>query len=213
VVEEWDYVEISFVGKLNGEVFEGGSSTANVGMIVNDHDSGYIPGFASGIIGTKIGETVNVPVTFPTDYNEALAGKENEIAELNDKYLRLYAEYDNFRRRSAKEREAIYFDAKSDAVKNILPILDNMERATAFTEADKILEGMNLILKSFNENLSKMDVKEIEALGKTFDPNIHYAVMHVEDEAYGESEVVEVLQKGYICGDKVIRYAMVKVAN
>ena len=147
------------------------------------------------------------------ELKEALAGKENEISELNDKYLRLYAEYDNFRRRSAKEREAIYFDAKSDAVKNILPILDNMERATAFTEADKILEGMNLILKSFNENLSKMEVKEIEALGKTFDPNIHYAVMHVEDEAYGESEVVEVLQKGYICGDKVIRYAMVKVAN
>lgn len=76
VVEEWDYVEISFVGKLNGEVFEGGSSTENVAMIVNDHDSGYIPGFASGIIGAKIGETVNVPVTFPTDYNEALAGKE-----------------------------------------------------------------------------------------------------------------------------------------
>ena len=104
---------------------------------------------------------------------------EAEIAELNDKYLRLYAEYDNFRRRSAKEREAIYFDAKSDAIKNILPILDNMERATAFTEADKILEGMNLILKSFNENFAKMDVKEIEALGKTFDPNIHYAVMQI----------------------------------
>ena len=147
------------------------------------------------------------------ELKEALASKEEEIAELNDKYLRLYAEYDNFRRRSAKEREAIYFDAKSDAIKNILPILDNMERATAFTEADKILEGMNLILKSFNENFAKMDVKEIEALGKTFDPNIHYAVMHIEDEAYGENEVVEVLQKGYICGDKVIRYAMVKVAN
>lgn len=143
----------------------------------------------------------------------ALEAKEKELAELNDKYLRLYAEYDNFRRRSAKEREAIYFDAKSDTLKSILPILDNMERATAFTEADKILEGMNLILKSFNENFTKMDVKEIEALGKTFDPNVHYAVMHVEDEAYGESEVVEVLQKGYICGEKVIRYAMVKVAN
>ncbi len=76
VVEEWDYVEISFVGKLDGEVFEGGSSNENVSMIVNDHDSGYIPGFASGIIGAKIGETVNVPVTFPTEYNEALAGKE-----------------------------------------------------------------------------------------------------------------------------------------
>ena len=144
---------------------------------------------------------------------EEVLAKEREIAELNDKYLRLYAEYDNFRRRSAKEREATYFDAKSDTIKNILPILDNMERATAFTEADKILEGMNMILKSFNENFTKMDVKEIEALGKTFDPNIHYAVMHVEDESYGENEVVEVLQKGYICGDKVIRYAMVKVAN
>ena len=147
------------------------------------------------------------------DLQAALEAKEKEIAELNDKYLRLYAEYDNFRRRSAKEREAIYFDAKSDTLKNILPILDNMERATAFTEADKILEGMNLILKSFNENFAKMDVKEIEALGKTFDPGIHYAVMHIEDESFGENEVVEVMQKGYICGDKVIRYAMVKVAN
>ena len=142
-----------------------------------------------------------------------LEAKAKEIAELNDKYLRLYAEYDNFRRRSAKEREGIYFDAKSDTLKNILPILDNMERATAFTEADKILEGMNLILKSFNESFAKMDVVEIETLGKTFDPNVHYAVMHVEDESFGENEVVEVLQKGYICGDKVIRYAMVKVAN
>ena len=147
------------------------------------------------------------------ELKETVLAKEKEIAELNDKYLRLYAEYDNFRRRSAKEREAIHFDAKSDTIKNILPILDNMERATAFTEADKILEGMNLILKSFNENLAKMEVKEIEALGKTFDPNVHYAVMHVDDESFGESEVVEVLQKGYICGDKVIRYAMVKVAN
>lgn len=147
------------------------------------------------------------------ELKEMVLSNEKEIAELNDKYLRLYAEYDNFRRRSAKERENVYFDAKSDTLKNVLPILDNMERATAFTDADKILEGMNLILKSFNESFSKMDVKEIEALGKTFDPNLHYAVMHIEDESYGESEVVEVLQKGYICGDKVIRYAMVKVAN
>ncbi len=144
---------------------------------------------------------------------EALETKDKELAEANDKYLRLYAEYDNFRKRSAKERESVYFDAKSDTLKGILPVLDNMERATAFSEADKILEGMNLILKSFEETLTKMDVKEIEALGKTFDPNVHYAVMHIEDEGFGENEVVEVLQKGYICGDKVIRYAMVKVAN
>lgn len=148
-----------------------------------------------------------------SELKAALEAKEAELAEANDKYLRLYAEYDNFRKRSAKEREAVYFDAKSDTLKGILPVLDNMERATAFSEADKILEGMNLILKSFGETLAKMDVKEIEALGKTFDPNVHYAVMHIEDEAFGENEVVEVLQKGYICGDKVIRYAMVKVAN
>jgi hypothetical protein len=84
---------------------------------------------------------------------------------------------------------------------------------TVAEQRAEILEGMNLILKSFGDSFSKMDVKEIEALGKTFDPNLHYAVMHVEDDAYGENEVVEVLQKGYICGDKVIRYAMVKVAN
>lgn len=147
------------------------------------------------------------------ELKEAIEAKDKEIAELNDKYLRLYAEYENFRRRSAKEREAIYSDAKSDTLKQVLPILDNLERATAFTEADKVLEGLTLILKSFGDSFAKMDVKEIEALGKTFDPNVHYAVMHVEDENYGESEVVEVLQKGYICGDKVIRYAMVKVAN
>ena len=148
-----------------------------------------------------------------SELKETVVTKEKEIAELNDKYLRLYAEYDNFRRRSAKERETVYSDAKSDTLKSILPILDNMERATAFTEADKILEGMNLILKSFNDIFAKMDVKEIEALGKTFDPNLHYAVMHIDDENYGENEVIEVLQKGYTFGDKVIRYAMVKVAN
>lgn len=143
----------------------------------------------------------------------ALEAKDVELAESNDKYLRLYAEYDNFRKRSAKEREAIFFDAKSDTLRAILPVLDNMERATAFSEADKILEGMNLILKSFGETLGRLEVKEIEALGKTFDPNLHYAVMHVEDESFGEGEIIEVLQKGYICGDRVIRYAMVKVAN
>lgn len=148
-----------------------------------------------------------------SELKTALEAKEAELAEANDKYLRLYAEYDNFRKRSAKEREATFFDAKSDTLQAILPVLDNMERATAFSEADKILEGMNLILKSFGETLARLDVKEIEALGKSFDPNLHYAVMHVEDESYGEGEIIEVLQKGYTCGDKVIRYAMVKVAN
>ena len=142
-----------------------------------------------------------------------LEDKEKELAAAEDKYMRMFAEYDNFRRRSAKEREGIYSDAAADTLKNILPVLDNLERATAFNEADKVLEGLAMILKSFSDILEKMGVKEIEALGKTFDPNVHNAVMHIDDENYGESEIVEVLQKGYICGDKVIRYAMVKVAN
>ena len=143
----------------------------------------------------------------------ALEEKEKELAAADDKYVRMLAEYDNFRRRSAKEREGIYSDAVSDALKNILPVLDNLERATAFGEADKVLEGLSMILKSFKDTLEKMGITEIEAMNKTFDPNVHYAVMHVEDESFGESEIVEVLQKGYICKDKVIRYAMVKVAN
>lgn len=131
----------------------------------------------------------------------------------NDKYMRMIAEYDNFRKRSAKEREACYADAHADAVTAMLPILDNLERAVAYTDAEAVAQGVAMILKSFNETFEKLGVKEIESLGKTFDPNLHNAVMHVDDEQYGENEIVEVLQKGYLKGDKVIRYAMVKVAN
>lgn len=141
----------------------------------------------------------------------ALAEALKRQAEDNDKYLRLAAEYDNFRRRSAKEREGVYADAYAEAVKQLLPILDNFERAAAYSSGDALAEGVKMILKGVPEALSKMGVSEIEC--KTFDPNLHNAVMHVEDEAYGEGEIVEVLQKGYIRGDKVIRYAMVKVAN
>lgn len=140
-----------------------------------------------------------------------LAAAEEKATADNDKYLRLAAEYDNFRRRTAKEREGIYAEAYSDAVKQILPIIDNFERAAAYSSGDTLADGVRLILKGIPEALGKMNVTEIEC--KTFDPNVHNAVMHVEDEAYGEGEIVEVLQKGYIRGDKVIRYAMVKVAN
>ena len=136
-----------------------------------------------------------------------------KLAEENDKYMRMYAEYDNFRRRAAKERESVYTDAYSDAICEILPVLDNMERATQFKDAEAVMQGVEMILKSFSETLSKMGVSEIEAQGKEFDPNLHNAVMHVEDENVGENIVVDVLQKGYMKGDKVIRYAMVKVAN
>ena len=146
---------------------------------------------------------------------DELCQKEGELAEANDKYMRLFAEYDNFRKRTAKEKEGIYADAYIDALSQILPVLDNLERAAAFENADAeaLKKGLELTLKSFSETLEKMGVREIEALGKTFDPNLHNAVMHVDDEAFGESEVVEVFAKGYARGDKVLRHSMVKVAN
>ncbi len=142
-----------------------------------------------------------------------LAEAKAKFEETNEKYLRMLAEYDNFRKRSAKERESVYSDAYTDALTSILPVLDNLERAEGCTDADGLSKGLELTLKSFKETLERMGVKEIEALGKTFDANLHNAVFHVEDEAYGESEIVEVLMKGYTKGDKVIRYSMVKVAN
>ena len=134
----------------------------------------------------------------------------------NDKYMRLYAEYDNFRRRSQKEKEGIYSDAYIDALTQILPILDTLERAAQYADADAehpLAKGLELTLKSFAQTLEKMGVSEIEALGKQFDPNVHNAVMHVDDENYGENEITEVFMKGYIKGDKVLRHSMVKVAN
>ena len=144
-----------------------------------------------------------------------LEKKEAEIAEANDKYTRLFAEYDNFRKRTAKEKEGIYADAYIDALTQILPVLDNLERAAAYkdSDAETLRKGLELTLKGFYETLEKMGVKEIEAEGKTFDPNVHNAVMHVDDESFGESEVVEVFAKGYARGDKVLRHSMVKVAN
>ena len=138
------------------------------------------------------------------------------IAEEQDKYLRLYAEYDNFRKRSAREREGVYTDAYCDALSQILPVLDNLERAAQFNTEDAespMAKGLELTLKSFVETLNKMGVYEIEALGKEFDPNLHNAVMHVDDESVGENTVVEVFMKGYKKGDKVLRHSMVKVAN
>lgn len=138
------------------------------------------------------------------------------LAQEHDKYMRLYAEYDNFRKRSAKEREGVYSDAYCDALTQILPILDNLERAAQFSAEDAespMAKGLELTLKSFVETMNKMGVSEIEALNKDFDPNLHNAVMHIEDENAGENTVVEVFMKGYKKGDKVLRHSMVKVAN
>ena len=142
-----------------------------------------------------------------------LAEANKKAEELNEKYMRMLAEYDNFRKRSAKERESVYSDAYTDALTSLLPVLDNLERAEGCTDAEGLSKGLELTLKSFRETLEKMGVKEIESMGKQFDPNVHNAVFHVDDDSFGENEIVEVLMKGYTKGDKVIRYSMVKVAN
>jgi molecular chaperone GrpE len=147
--------------------------------------------------------------------NKRAYDAEAKCAETSDKYLRILAEYDNFRKRSAAEKERTYTDAKTDALGQILPVIDNLERAATYGggNAENVAKGLEMTLRSFGEVMERLGVKEIEALGKTFDPELHNAVFHVDDESYGEQEIVEVLQKGYIIGDKVLRYAMVKVAN
>ena len=135
--------------------------------------------------------------------------------ELNDKYLRTVAEYDNFRKRSAKERENVYGEAVSDTLTGLLPIIDNLQYAAKFTdgESEKFAEGVKLILGKLPETLEKLNIKAFGEAGETFDPELHNAVMHVEDETLGEGVITDVLQCGYMYGDKVIRYAMVRVAN
>ena len=140
---------------------------------------------------------------------------EKALSEEKEKYLRMFAEYDNFRRRSQKEREGIYTDAVSDVVGQLLPIADNLERAGKFSGGDgeKVAEGLRLTMNALNECLTKLGVTAFGAPGDKFDPNLHNAIMHEEDESKGEGEIVEVFQPGYKRGDKIIRYAMVKVAN
>ena len=157
--------------------------------------------------------------------------KEAEIKETaekliqaeKEKYLRLCAEYDNFRKRSQKERDGLYADIKADTLLKFLPVYDNLERALSTPTADEAYrketadeaykKGVEMTMVQFNQTLEKLGITEIPALGEKFDPNVHNAVMHVEDESLGENEVVEVFQKGFKLNDKVIRFAMVKVAN
>ena len=132
-----------------------------------------------------------------------------------EKMNRLYlaAEYDNFRRRSQKEKEGIYGEAYADVVKEILPLFDNLERAGQYSEAEKVAEGLALIAKMSDEVLAKLGVERFGKTGDAFDANVHNAVMHEENDAFGESVISEVFQAGYRRGDKIIRFAMVKVAN
>ena len=144
---------------------------------------------------------------------EELEALKAELAEANDKHLRMAAEYDNFRRRSREEKDGIYASALSDAVSELLPIIDNLERAAGFDDGEKVKEGLVMISNSVTSALDKLGVEAFGAIGDTFDPNLHNAVLHVEDESLGDGEIVEVFQKGYKKGKSIIRFAMVKVAN
>ncbi len=142
---------------------------------------------------------------------------EKQLKDSEDKYLRMLAEYDNFRKRAQKEKEAIYSDAKADSVENLLAVLDNLERAAKVdvsnSDAQSVVDGVVKILEQANETFGKMGVEEIAALGEKFNPELHNAVMHEDNDELDENVVTEVFLKGYKIGDKVIRHSMVKVAN
>jgi len=137
-----------------------------------------------------------------------------KLVQQEDKYLRLFAEFDNYRKRTSKEKQAAWADAKAETAAAFLPVYDNLERALKQDTADEAYKkGVEMTMNQFKEVLAKLGVTPIEALGQPFDPQIHSAVMHVEDENAEENTVVEVFQQGFRSGEKVIRFAMVKVAN
>ena len=141
-----------------------------------------------------------------------------KLADMQDKFQRTLAEFDNFRKRTSKEKASMYDDGVRDTIEKLLPIFDNLERAIASVdgkvdENDPLLKGVKMTDKQLKEILAAMGVEEIKALGEKFDPNLHAAVAHVEDENFGENEVVLDMMKGYKYKEKVIRHSMVKVAN
>ena len=143
-----------------------------------------------------------------------LEAARTELAGEKDKYLRLLAEYDNFRKRSSRERDNIYADVKADTLLKLLPVYDNLERALRQETADEAFrKGVEMTMNQFLEALKALGVTPIEALGQTFDPAVHHAVMHLEDPDKGEQEIVQEFQKGFRMGDRVIRFSMVQVAN
>ena len=137
----------------------------------------------------------------------------NEAKEKDDKYLRLAAEYDNFRRRSREEKDALYNTAMADTVAELLPIIDNLERAAGFDDGEKVREGLKMIASTTSQILAKLGVEEFGKVGDKFDPNLHNAILHDEDDSDRENEITDIFQKGYKKGNKIIRFAMVKTVN
>ena len=162
-------------------------------------------------------EAAEAPAAEPTGEEKLaaeLADAKGQLAAEKDKYLRLLAEYDNYRKRSARERDNIYADVKADTITRLLPVYDNLERALKNPTADEAYrKGVEMTMTQFTETLRAMGVTPIDALGATFDPTLHNAVMHLEDPEKGEQEIVQEFQKGFKMGDRVIRFSMVQVAN
>jgi len=164
--------------------------------------------------GSEVEETsddseLNIVKTLKEE-NEKL---KEELDEVKDRLLRLTAEYDNYRKRTVKEKEGIYSDAYVDVLKEIIPIIDNLERAIAADGSiEDLKKGIEMTMKGCQDSFAKLGVQEIDTTGE-FDPNVHNAVMHIEDENLGKNAIAEVFQKGYKKDDKIIRHTMVKVAN
>lgn len=153
--------------------------------------------------------------TLTREQMEAAELAAKQLESVKDQFVRLTAEYDNYRKRTAKEKDSLYQDAKADTIREFLAVYDNLERAVS-TEGDEDSphkKGLEMIFHQYQEILKKLDVTEIEALGQPFDPEQHNAVMHIDDENYGENVVSQVFQAGFLLGDKVIRHAIVQVAN
>ena len=150
----------------------------------------------------------------PEEAPEQTGAAEPEETVPKEQFLRLAAEYDNYRKRTAREKESLWADAKADTVQALLPVYDNLERALKQDTADEAYKkGVEMIMTQLKEVFAKLGVTEIEAQGKPFDPNLHNAVMHIEDENLEENTVAQVFQAGFMLGEKVIRFAMVQVAN
>ena len=148
------------------------------------------------------------------EVEETPAAEVEQAPQQDDKYLRLAAEYDNYRKRTAKEKEALWTSAKADTAAAFLPVYDNLERAVKQETADEAYKkGVEMTMNQLKEVFSKLGIEEIPALGEQFDPNLHNAVMHIDSEELGENVISQVFQAGFRCGEKVIRFSMVQVAN
>ena len=154
-------------------------------------------------------------ITFTREQAEQMELAVKQLESVKDQFVRLTAEYDNYRKRTAKEKDGIYQDAKADTIKAFLAVYDNLERAALSEggEDSPHKKGLEMIFSQYKEILKSLGVEEIEARGASFDPELHNAVMHIEDENFGENQVAQVFQAGFRMGDKIIRHAIVQVAN